>query len=150
MDIEITVYNGDDFVAYDPVTYPEDKYGNQAVVYIRFLPNQATASWYGWMETRSAEYMEGLNYDILLGAIKDRGTYFDSPAAGTTVGVLPWDYQNVSVLSLGVDADGVDGTPVIRSLCVSRDDAEDFDPSVLGAHAASAQVFYSDLEKTNL
>lgn len=150
VDIEITVYNGDDFVAYDPVTYPEDKYGNQAVVYIRFLPNQATASWYGWMETRSAEYMEGLNYDILLGAIKDRGTYFDSPAAGTTVGVLPWDYQNVSVLSLGVDADGVDGTPVIRSLCVSRDDAEDFDPSVLGAHAASAQVFYSDLEKTNL
>lgn len=135
VDIRITVYDGNDFVAYDPVKYPESKYGNQAVVDIQFVPNAATASWYGWMETKSAEYMNGLNYDVLLGAIKAYGTFFDSPATGRTTGLIPWEYQNICVLSLGVGADGEDGAPVIKSLYVTRDQAVEFDPSVLSVPA---------------
>lgn len=136
VDIILTVFDGNDMVAYDPAAYPAETYKDNAVVLIQFQPNSETATWYGWTETRSADYMNGLNYDILLGAIKSNGTFFNSPTAGSSSGVIPWDYQNYSVLSLGVDENGVDGEPVIKSLCISRDQAVEFDPSVLGTPVA--------------
>lgn len=133
VDIILTVFDGDEMTAYDPVAYPKDRYAGNAVIHIQFQPNSEVAEWYGWLESRSADYMSGVNYDILLQAIKTNGSYFSSPTPGTTTGILPWGYQNYSVLSLGVDADGLDGEPVIESLCVTRDQAVPFDPDVLQA-----------------
>lgn len=119
-DIKVTVYDGNDLVASDPDTYPEAKWKDRAAILIEFIPNSSTASWYGWLETRSSEYMHGLNYDVLLLAIKKYGQFFNNSKPGNALVSAPWNYQNYCAVSLAVDAEGKDGAPVIESLCVDR------------------------------
>lgn len=131
VDIKLTVFEGNDLVEYDPVKYPESKWKDRAAIKIEFLPNASTATWYGWLETRNADYMKELNYDVLLQAIKKFGQHFDNPAPGSALVQTPWNYENYSAISLGVDSDGKDGAPVIVSLCVDRSQAVPFDPEAL-------------------
>lgn len=119
-DIQVTVYDGNDLVALDPDTYPESKWKDRAAILIEFLPNSSTASWYGWLETRSSEYMHGLNYDVLILAIKKYGQFFNNSKPGSALVSAPWNYQNYCAVSLAVDAEGKDGAPLIESLCVDR------------------------------
>lgn len=133
VEINLTVFDGNDLVSFDPVKYPESKWKDRAAIKIDFVPNSSTATWYGWLETRNADYMRELNYDVLLQAIKKFGQFFDNPAPGNTLVQTPWNYENYSAISLGADSNGKDGAPVIVSLCVDRSQAVPFDPEVLKA-----------------
>lgn len=120
VDIKVTVYDGNDLVAADPVGYPASKWQDRAAIQIDFVPNSSTSAWYGWLEERASDYMEGLNYDVLLQAIRKYGQLFNNPNPGSALVSAPWNYKNYSAVSLGLDADGKEGKPVIVSLCVDR------------------------------
>lgn len=120
VDIEVTVYDGNDLVAADPVEYPASQWKDRAAIQIDFVPNSSTAAWYGWLEERASDYMEGLNYDVLLQAIMKFGQLFNNSNPGSALVSAPWNYKNYSAVSLGLDADGKEGAPLIVSLCVDR------------------------------
>lgn len=138
VDIKVTVYDGNDLVAADPVKYPASGWADRAAVQVEFFPNGSAASWYGWIEERSAEYMSQLNRDVLLSAIKMNGTLFAGDKSGIAVVGVPWNYNNCSAIALGVDAEGTDGEPVIVSLNVDRSQIVEYDKSSL----SSARTVY--------
>ena len=129
VDIKVTVYDANDLIAADPVSYPESQWKDRAAVQVEFFPNSYASSWYGWIEERSAEYMQQLNMDVLLAAIKMNGQQFKGTSSGRAVVGLPWNYQNCSAIALGVDSGGVDGEPVIVSLYADRSQIEEYDPA---------------------
>lgn len=141
----LTVFNGDDLVAYDPDKYPSETYSGQAAVYIRLIPNSDVSSYYQWIELRSADYMNGLNYDVLLAAIKSNGTYYGDASPRAFIGAVPWEYQNYCMITLGVDASGADGAPLITSLCLSEDQAVPFDPDIVTAGAGLSESRVSSI-----
>lgn len=120
VDIRLTVYDGNDLVEADPAAYPASQWQDRAAIQIDFVPNSSTASWYGWLEARASDYMQGLNYDVLLQAIRTFGQLFDNPNPGRALVSAPWNYKNYSAISLGLDADKKEGEPEIVSLCVDR------------------------------
>ena len=138
--IDVTVYDGNDLVEFDPEKYPASTWSDIAALRIEFIPTSGTDHWYGWIEERSAEYMQGLNLDVLLGAIKANGSRFPGTSSGVSVLGVPWNYSNCAALALGVDADGKDGDPVIVSLEADRSQIAEFEPELFSGSSSASSV----------
>lgn len=128
-EIELIVYDGDDLVAYDPVTFPAADYAGMAAIDIVVTPAASCASYYVCAQNRPADAMESLFIDTLIGLIKAYGQQVSGNAQGVFGIALPWNYNNYCVMSMGVDSDGKEGKPTVVSLNVSRDQIVPFNPA---------------------
>lgn len=141
--IKVTIYDGNDLIALDPDSYPADDFKDRAGILVEFEPNSSTAAWYGWLEERASDYMEGLNYDVLLQAIRKFGQFFNNPNPGSALVSAPWNYKNFSAVSLGLDSNEKEGKPLIVSLYADRSQIVPLNESAIRKVSQARLIDYS-------
>ena len=127
--IDLVVYDGDELVAYDPVTFPAADYAGMAAIDIVVTPDASCAEYYICTQNRPAEVMEGMGDSGLVDVIKAWGMNVPGNAQGIYGVSLPWEYNNSCVMGIGVDANGLESRPTVVSLNVSRDQIVPFNPA---------------------
>lgn len=144
VELSLTVYKGDDLVAYDSSKYPSSEYAGKAAVLATCVPDQACTAYYVCQQARSAESMGYLDMDTLIDyVIKNLGLRVEGNASSSYLIALPWNAVNNCLLALGVDAEGLESKPVIVSLGVSEDQSVPFSPTseIASALSVPASVY---------